>query len=188
MMKILRSPGPVLTMLPLLLVASTSSVSAASLPIQIVANAWQAAAGNSSAAYILVHLSNPDGTPKLRAELLKSVDPSVGVELKNSKWSFETILIPPGFHGSGAQTVNPEIYFDPEGKRTAAAAALPGQLRIMNISGSQPGLYYFQVLPMFGLKGGKKQPLRWVSGQYVFRVSYRDGSDQGTGLGELVIR
>ena len=158
---------------------------AAALPIQIVANSWQAAAGNASAAYILVHLSNPDGTPKLRAELLKSTDPALGVELKNSKWSFETILIPPGFEGSGVQTVSPETYFDPALKR---AGPLPGQLRIMQITTSQPGLYYFHVLPMYGLKGGKKMALRWVPGQYVFRVTYRDGADQGTGLGELVIR
>jgi hypothetical protein len=168
---------------------------AATLPIQVITHPWQAAAGNSNMAYVLIQLSNADGTPKIDGELPKPNpgDPTSGVELKGSKWGFETLLVPPGYQGSGVEIVRPQTFFDPAVSRSVL---LPGQLRIVQItpafqknpSDTHAGLYFFSILPMYGFKGGKKLPLRWISGEYTFRVSYRDGNDQGIGLGVLVIR
>jgi hypothetical protein len=48
-------------------------------------------------------------------------------------------------------------------------------------------LYVLRILPRFGFQGGQKDPLAWRSGTYTFRVTYKDGKDQGTALGSLTI-
>ena len=73
---------------------------------------------------------------------------------------------------------------------------LPGQLRVVQIAPAfragdatdpHAGIYYFSILPMYGFPGGQKQQLPWASGNYVFRVTYRDGDNVGSTLGSLVI-
>jgi hypothetical protein len=44
-----------------------------------------------------------------------------------------------------------------------------------------------RILPKVGFQGDQKTPLQWKSGTYTFRVTYKDGSDQGTALGTLII-
>ena len=168
------------------------SASAAPLPIQVLGSPWTATAKTTEPAYIIVQLSNPDGTPKIDAELPKA-NPNVGVELKGSKWSFDTFQIPVGFEGVGFQAVAPKSFFDKPGAQTVR---LPGQLRVVEIAPAfrlgaandpRAGTYYFTVLPMYGVTGGQKKQLPWISGHYVFRIMYRDGTNSGTALGELVI-
>lgn len=170
-------------------------VHAAPIPIQAIGNPWQAVARTSTPAYIVVQLSNPDGTPKIDADLPRAdaANPTAGVELKGSKWSFETFQIPQGFQANGVQVVPPKSAFD---KPTTQTVPLPGQLRVVQIAPAfrpgdkndpHAGVYYFSVLPMFGFPGGQKQQLPWVSGHYIFRVTYREGANMGTALGALVI-
>ena len=172
--------------------AALVSVSAAPLPIQTIGSPWTAAARTTEPAYIIVQLSNPDGTPKIDAELPKA-NPASGVELKGSKWSFDTFQIPVGFEGTGVQAVPPKSFLDKPGTQTVR---LPGQLRVTQIAPAfrlgdakdpRAGSYYFTVLPMFGVAGGQKKQLPWISGHYVFRITYRDGANSGTALGEFVI-
>jgi hypothetical protein len=181
----------------LLLAALLISVSlqAAPLPISAVGNPWQVVARTTTPAFIIVQLSNPDGSPKIDAELPKANadNPSAGVELKGSKWSFDTFQIPKGFQARGIQTVEPATLAK---KAVTQAVPLPGQLRVVQIapafregdaSDPRAGVYYFTIQPMYGFPGGQKQQLPWVSGHYVFRITYRDGANTGTTLGELVI-
>jgi hypothetical protein len=162
-------------------------VSAAPLPIQASAVPNKAAAGNIGEAIILIYLANEDGTPKTNAEIPKQgLDPNGGVELKGSKWSFETLSVPNSYKG--------RAWADPEQTRPID---LFGQLRVMQVNpyfnrqagGDQrAGLYVFHILPRYGFKARRKATLPWVSGEYVFRISYKDGSNQGTALGVLTIR
>ena len=168
---------------------------AAPLPIQAIGNPWQAAARTTTPAYIIVQLSNADGTPKIDAELpVASVaNPSAGVEFRGSKWSFETFQIPQGFQANEVTVVPPKTAFE---KAAKVAIPMPGQLRVVQIApafrpgdatDAHAGVYYFSIMPMFGSAGKEKKQLAWVSGHYIFRVTYRDGADVGTALGELVI-
>ncbi len=158
------------------------SVSAIPLTIQVISVPHKAAGGNAGEAIVLVYLANEDGTPNTNAEIPKQgADPNGGVELKGSKWSFETIATPESFKGSF---------------QMAQETDMKGQLRIMQVApffnprGSDPraGLYVFRILPRYGPKGRRKGTLPWVSGEYTFRISYKDGSKQGTTLGVLTIR
>jgi hypothetical protein len=154
----------------------TVSVTSAPLPISVTASASQAAAGNSGEASILVYLANADGSPKVGAQI-PGQDPNGGVELKNSKWAFQTLEVPQGYRQ----------------QFRAIVAGQPGlvelgELRIMAISVEGEGLYRLHMLPAAGLKGGKKVLTKWVSGEYLFRVSYKDANDRGTAIGALTIR
>ncbi|MEP7363635.1 MAG: hypothetical protein ABI972_10300 [Acidobacteriota bacterium] len=168
---------------------------AAPLPISAVANPWQATSKTAAPAIIIVQLANADGTPKVDAELplANPEHPSAGVELKGSKWSFETFQIPQGFQANGIQVLPPKSVFD---NPKTVAIPLPGQLRVVQIAPAfrpgtsgdpHAGIYYFSILPMFGFPGGLKQQLPWVSGHYIFRITYRDGGNIGSTLGSLVI-
>lgn len=171
------------------------SIHADPLPISAVGNPWQAAARTTTPAFIIVHLSNANGTPKIDAELPKANpdNPSAGVELKGSKWGFDTFQIPQGFQAKGVQTVEPGTLAK---KPVTQTVPLPGQLRVVQIAPAfregdaedpRAGVYYFTIQPMFGFPGGQKQQLPWVSGHYIFRITYRDGGNMGTTIGELVI-
>jgi hypothetical protein len=165
-----------LTRIPLVVIVFcglTVPVTSAPLPISVTARASQAAAGNSGEASILVYLANPDGSPKVGAKL-PGPDPNGGVQLKNSNWSFQTLEVPPGYKQRFATIVagQPDL----------------GELRIMAISVEGDGLYKLHMLPAAGLKGGKKVLIKWVSGEYLFRVSYKESNDQGTAIGVLTIR
>lgn len=171
------------------------SVHAAPLPISAVANPWQAKAKTATPAIIIVQLANADGTPKIDAELplANSEHPTAGVELKGSKWGFETFQIPQGFQANGIQVLPPKSVFD---NPKTVSIPLPGQLRVVQIAPAfragdatdpHAGIYYFSILPMYGFPGGQKQQLPWASGNYVFRVTYRDGDNVGSTLGSLVI-
>lgn len=162
-------------------------VGAAPLPIQATAITGQAAAGSQGDAYILVYVANEDGTPKTDAEI-PGQDPNGGVELRGSKWSFETIAVPVPYKGRGVRQVRP-------GQQVQEDVA--GQLRITEITpafkkgaagDTRAGFYWFRIFPAYGYKGGRKALLPWVSGTYLFRVSYKEGSNQGTALGSLTIR
>jgi hypothetical protein len=170
-----------------MLTCTAVTVSAAPLPIQVTAVPNQAAAGNANEAIILVYLANEDGTPNTTAQMpVQSQDPNGGVELKGSSWSFETI--------SGPDTFRGRAWADQPQTRTVD---LPGQLRIMQAhpffnrqipTDPRAGIYVFHILPRYGHRGGRKAALSWVSGEYTFRVTYRDGSNRGTALGVLTIR
>jgi hypothetical protein len=169
-------------------------VNAAPLPIQACAIPNKAAAGNVDEAIILVYLANEDGTPNKNAEMPRQgQDPNGGVELKGSNWSFETLAVPPTYYGAGT-VVRPGDFFNPA---QTQQVSLQGQLRIMQVyplfrqgvaNDPRAGLYVFRILPRYGFPGHPKATLRWVSGEYQFRISYRDGSNQGTALGVLIIR
>jgi len=154
----------------------TVSVTSAPLPISVTARASQAAAGNSGEASILVYLANPDGSPKVGAQI-PGLDPNGGVELKNSKWSFQTLEVPQGYKQQFRTIV-------------AGQPGLVelGELRIMAISVEGDGLYKLHMLPAAGFRGGRRVLIKWVSGEYLFRVSYKDSTDQGTAIGVLTIR
>jgi hypothetical protein len=168
------------------LIIPMASALAAPLPMSVTSIPLAAADGNSNEVVVVVHLSNADGTPKANAELPKQgEDPNGGVELKGSKWSFETLSVPDSYVG--------QVWKD---YRQLQLADMRGQLRIMQIfaavNASNPEetrtLYVLRILPRFGFQGGKKDPLPWRSGTYTFRVTYKDGNDQGTALGTLTIR
>src|SRR5262245_35336134 len=174
-----KSPGLLACVLTIL-AASAAPAVAAPLPIQVTAIPLAAADGNSNEVVVVVHLSNTDGTPKANAEIPKQgEDPNGGVELKGSKWSFETLSVPESYAG--------KIWKD---YRQLQLADMKGQLRIMQIfaavNASNPDevrtLYVLRILPRFGFQGGQKDPLAWKSGTYTFRVTYKDGKDQGTAL------
>jgi hypothetical protein len=158
---------------------------AAQLPISVTTIPLEAADGNSNEVVVVIHLGNTDGTPKANAEIPKQgEDPNGGVELKGSKWSFETLSVPESYAG--------KIWKD---YRQLQLADMKGQLRIMQIFAAVNAtsdtesrtLYVLRILPRFGFQGGQKDPLTWRSGTYTFRVTYKDGKDQGTALGTLTI-
>src|SRR5262245_32756425 len=158
---------------------------AAPLPIEVTAIPLAAADGNSSEAVIVVYLAKPDGTPNTSAEIPGlGADPNGGVELKGSKWSFETLSVPNSYSG--------KVWTD---YRKVQQEDLRGQLRVMQIyaavnaaSGTESRtLYIFRILPRYGFQGSEKSPLPWRSGTYTLRVTYKDGADQGTALGSLTI-
>jgi hypothetical protein len=158
---------------------------AAQLPISVTTIPLEAADGNSNEVVVVIHLGNTDGTPKANAEIPKQgEDPNGGVELKGSKWSFETLSVPESYAG--------KIWKD---YRQLQLADMKGQLRIMQIFAAVNAtsdtesrtLYVLRILPRFGFQGGQKDPLPWRSGTYTFRVTYKDGKDQGTALGTLTI-
>ena len=167
-----------------ILASSALPALAAPLPIAVTAIPLGAADGNSNEAVIVVHLGKPDGTPDTRAEIPK-LDPNGGVELKGSKWSFETLSVPDAYSG--------KVWTD---YRKLQQEDLRGQLRIMQIYAAVNAvsptesrtLYIFRILPRVGFQGSQKQPLPWRTGSYTFRVTYKDGNDQGTALGTLTIR
>jgi len=159
---------------------------AAPLPIAVTTIPLAAADGNSNEAVIVVHLSKSDGTPNTSAEIPGlSADPNSGVELKGSKWSFETLSVPDSYSGKAWTDY-----------RKIQQEDLKGQLRVMQIYAAVNAvsatesrtLYVFRIQPKVGFQGSQKTPLQWRSGTYTFRVTYKDGSDQGTALGTLTIR
>ena len=133
----------------------------------------------------MVYLGKADGTPNNWAEVPGvGADPTGGVELKGSKWSFETLSVPNSYSG--------KVWTD---YRKVEKEDLKGQLRIMQIYAAVNAisvnesrtLYVLRILPKVGFQGDQKTPLQWKSGTYTFRVTYKDGSDQGTALGTLII-
>lgn len=170
-------------------------ITAAPLTLQVSAVPYKAAAGNTGEAIILVYLANEDGTPNLNAEIpMQGRDPNGGVELSGSKWSFETISVPPAYAGRGVWVDRPADFFNPAQTRQVN---LEGQLRIMQVKpffkrdvagDPRAGIYLLRIFPRYGFRRGGKVPLPWVSGEYTFRISYKDGSNQGTALGVLIIR
>jgi len=183
-MKFRKTPGLVACALTILALAA-APVLAGQLPISVTAIPLGAKDGNSNEVVIVVYLGNTDGSPKANAEIPKQgEDPNGGVELKGSKWSFETLSVPDSYAG--------QVWKD---YRQMQLVDMRGQLRIMQIfaavNASNPDetrtLYVLRVLPRFGFQGGQKDPLQWRAGTYTFRVTYKDGKDQGTALGTLVI-
>ena len=158
---------------------------AAPLPIAVTAISLAAADGNASEVEILVYLGKADGTQNTNAEIPRlGADPNGGVELKGSRWSFETLSVPNSYSG--------KVWTD---YRKIQQADLNGQLRVMQIyaavdasSTESRTLYVLRILPRYGFQGSQKAPLAWRSGTYNFRVTYKDGNDQGTALGSLTIR
>lgn len=157
---------------------------AAPLPIQVTTIPLAAADGNTNEAVVVVYLGKADGAPNTSAEIPPlGTDPNGGVELKKSKWSFETLAVPASYSG--------KIWTD---YRKLQQEDLKGQLRVMQIyaavdasSTESRTLYIFRILPRYGFQGTQKAPLPWRSGTYNFRVTYKDGNDQGTALGTLTI-
>jgi len=182
-MRLRNIPRLVACALTILAVAAMPAL-AAPLPIQVTAIPLAAADGNTNEVALVVYLGNADGTPKANAEIPKQgEDPNGGVELKGSKWSFETLSVPEAYAG--------KIWKD---YRQLQLADMRGQLRIMQIFAAVNAnaddartLYVLRVLPRFGFQGGQKDPLAWRTGTYTFRVTYKDGKDQGTALGTLTI-
>ena len=121
----------------------------------MTATAWQAAAGNSAYAFILVHPANPDGTPKIDAQSL-AVDPknpTAGLQLEGTKWRFQTMIVPASFQGPGVQQLQPQTFFN---QGVSRVVEMQGQLRLMQMAPQfrlgaqddpQAGLYAFSVLP-----------------------------------------
>jgi len=157
---------------------------AAPLPIAVTAIPLAAADGNSNEAVIVVHLGKADGAPNTSAEI-PSLDPNGGVQLKGSKWSFETLSVPDSYSG--------KVWTD---YRKLQQEDLKGQLRVMQIYAAVNAvsptesrtLYILRILPRVGFQGDPKAALPWRSGTYTFRITYKDGADQGTALGTLTIR
>lgn len=182
-MKTTRTSGFVAFALTIVAVAAVPA-QAAPLPIDVTTIPLAAADGNTSEAVIVVYLGNADGTPKTNAEIPK-LDPNGGVELKGSKWSFETLSVPDTYAG--------KVWTD---YRKLQQEDLRGQLRVMQIFAAVNAvsptenrtLYILRVMPRVGLQGNEKAPLPWRSGSYTFRITYKDGNDQGTALGTLTIR
>ena len=155
------------------------------LPIDATSIPLAAADGNSNEAVIVVYLGKADGTPNNWADLPGlGTDPNGGVELKGSKWSFETLSVPNSYSG--------KVWTD---YRKVEKENLKGQLRVMQIYASVNAvsasesrtLYILRILPKVGFQGDQKAPLTWKSGTYTFRITYKDGNDQGTALGTLTI-
>src|SRR5262245_12572696 len=158
---------------------------AAPLPIEATSISMAAADGNTHEAVIVVYLGKPDGTPDMNAEIPRlGADPNGGVELKGSKWSFETLSVPNSYSG--------KVWTD---YRKLQQEDLRGQLRVMQIFAAVNAvsptesrtLYILRILPRYGFQGSQKAPLPWRSGTYSFRGTYKDGNDQGTALGTLTI-
>jgi hypothetical protein len=171
----LKGKLPKVALVAIVYCGLTVSVTSAPLPISVTARAAQAAAGNSEDAEILVYLANTDGSPKVDAKI-PPLDPNGGSELKGGPWSFQTLAVPPGYKNRftanfGGQTRIVEL----------------GELRVF-ISSAGGGLYKLRVLPAAGLRGARKVLLKWVSGEYLFQISYKNGNDQGSALGVLTIR
>jgi len=150
---------------------SNVPVKSAPLPISVIASASQAAAGNSGEAEILVHLANPDGSPKGDAKI-PGLDIHGGSELKGGPWSFQTLEVPAGYKGRF---------------NVAGRAVELGELRV-TITSVGNGLYKLRVLPEAGLPGSIKYLMKWVSGEYLYQISYKEGNNEGTALGVLTIR
>src|SRR5262245_55569289 len=151
-----KSPGLLACVLTILAASAAPAVDAP-LPIQVTAIPLQAADGNSNEVVVVVHLGNVDGTSKANAEIPKQgEDPNGGVELKGSKWSFETLSVPDAYSG--------KIWKD---YRMVQQEDLKGQLRVMQIFAAVNAvsetesrtLYIFRVLPRYGFQGDKKVPL-----------------------------
>jgi len=164
---------------------STVPAIADPLPIDATSIPLAAADGNSNEAVIVVYLGKSDGAPNNWADLPGlGTDPNGGVELKGSKWSFETLSVPNSYSG--------KVWTD---YRKVEKENLKGQLRVMQIYASVNAisasesrtLYILRILPKVGFQGDQKAPLVWKSGSYTYRITYRDGNDQGTTLGTLII-
>ena len=170
-----------------------ATANAVAVPLQATAIPFQAAAGNTSEAIILVYVANDDGTPKLDAVLPRqSQDPNGGVELSGSNWSFETLSVPQGYFGRGVVVDRPADFFNPA---QTHQVELQGQLRIMSVNAMfreandpRAGIYVFHILPRYGLRRRAKATLPWVSGEYTFRITYTDGNGRRTALGVMTIR
>lgn len=92
----ISKPAWALTILAL----SAMPALAAPLPIAVTTIPLAAADGNSNEAVIVVYLGKTDGTPNAKAEIPgPGADPNGGVELKGSKWSFETLSVPDSYSG-----------------------------------------------------------------------------------------
>ena len=149
---------------------------AATYHLEVLGAPGQIAAANSNEAYIIVRIANPDGTPKEDAKLETRQGPTGGgLELKGSNWGFATLVVPPGYSG---RVVNAQ----------GAQFEVNGQLRIIAMQNMGKGVYGLRVLPLYGAPGSRKGFLRWVSGDYIFRVSYEEGDTTGDALGKLTIR
>jgi len=165
---------------------SATPVRAAPLPIAVTTIPLAAADGNASEAVIVVYLGKADGSPNTSAEIpALSADPDSGVELKGCRWRFEPLSVPDSYSGKAWTDYSKVQQED-----------LKGQLRVMQIYAAVNAvsatesrtLYIFRILPKVGFQGSQKTPLQWRSGTYTFRVTYKDGNDQGTALGTLSIR
>jgi hypothetical protein len=149
---------------------------AATYHLEVMAAQGQSGAANSNEAYIIVRIANPDGTPKEDAKLESRQSPTGGgLELKGSNWGFATLLVPPGYSG---RVVNAQ----------GTQFEVNGQLRIMSMQPMGSGVYGMRVLPLYGARGSRKAFLRWVAGEYIFRISYQEGDTAGHALGKLTIR
>lgn len=166
----------ILVMLSVVMAVFESPVLAGAYHIEVLAAPGLSAAANSNEAYIIVRIANPDGTPKEDAKLETRQGPTGGgLELKDSNWGFATLVVPPGYAG---RVVNSQgVQFE-----------VNGQLRIIAMQNMGRGVYGMRVLPLYGAPGSKKGFLRWVSGDYIFRISYHEGDTAGDALGKLTIR
>lgn len=155
--------------------------SAAAISLQTVAVQGTADVGTSGEAVIVLRLSNADGTPFAvpvdQAEKIP-LGPDGSVELKGSKWKFQTLLVPRTYVAVFKQQTNVGLRDLPE----------YGQLRIFQIVRVNDGVLWLRVRPEAGPKGGQKVLLKWAPGEYVFHISYNDGVNQGDTLGALTIK
>jgi len=164
------------------MVGFTSAI-AETLHFDVVTGRGQAAAANPSEAFIFIRISNPDGTPNDSIRLETRQDPKGGLELKGSQWSFATLLVPQGYQGR-VQASQRDIF----GNAKSTQFDISGQLRIIQMGHIDHGIYWLRIIPMYGAPGSVKSRLNWVSGDYLFRVSYNDGQNQGDALGRFTIR
>ena len=104
------------------------------------------------------------------------------------------MIVPASFQGPGVQQLQPQTFFN---QGVSRVVEMQGQLRLMQMAPQfrlgaqddpQAGLYAFSVLPEYGFTGRNKALLKWVAGEYQFRVSYQDGVNQGTAFGVLMMR
>lgn len=162
-----------------------TAVSAAPPRLLVTTYTEGVTAGTFKPAYIVLHLADSTGKPMTKPDVPKpSGDPVGGLELKGSKWRFQTLLVPPGY---GANFLVP-------GQR--GQSFLAGQVRITainslgnNVDGdAAAGLYILTVVPAVGVRGARKTQIPWVPGDYRFMISYIDGTDQGTTFGSFTIR
>jgi len=173
-------------LVPSILLALAGPLHSAAIAIQSVAASGVAHAGTNGENVIVIRMSNPDGTPfNVPPEQVEklAVD-NGGVQMKGSKWEFRTLLVPPGYAANFQQVVKDD-FNRPTNIRQWAE---PGQLRIVQIVRLERGVYWLRIRPMAGPKGQQKVLVNWVPGEYLFRISYVDGANQGDTLGMLEVK
>jgi hypothetical protein len=127
-----------------------------------------AAAGNANPVAIYVLVTNPDTGEGITNLTPDKPGQTVGnwnndLNLPETKWSFSQDAPEPG-----------------------------PRLRILRITNLGDGLYKFDILPVVGARGQRKNLSAWVKGDYIFLISYsRDRGngekDYGHVLGTLTI-